>query len=56
MTELDDRAEVDLMHRLTALEHWQSGVEEALGLLGIGLIAMAIAATLLTLVLRKKRP
>lgn len=54
MSEIDDRAEVDLRHRLVALEDWRGQVEEALGLLGIGLIAMVLAVTILTLILRRR--
>lgn len=51
---VDDRVEMDLRLRVTALEDWRVAAEELLGLIGIGLLAMAAAATILTLMLRKR--
>lgn len=54
--EIDDRVEMALRHRITALEEWRATLQEALGLLVIGFIALAIAYGLLIAVLRKKLP
>lgn len=51
----EDRAELDLLERLTLLEDWREHVEPAISLLIAGLLALAVAGLLTTITVRKLR-
>lgn len=51
--ELPDRVELELRERLTVLEAHSAGVDAAIGLIGLGVLALAVGYGLLVIVVRR---